>query len=201
MYLLPSPSPSSSELKSIVNMSSSSENSSPLSSLLPPPPTPPAPPSGRGFLLLFLLFLVIPPSLCCGPRFWTGSELPAMESRVNDVERKWLQKHTHLHKFENVFIHQGLPCWRELLLPSWDSINSSPLDIMGDVARWDGTTSCQQTWVYEVSDMIWMMTKFLSNCNCQYLMKTNLNRIIWISYKKTEELILILNWIQNAIMC
>lgn len=91
IYLFPSASPSSSELKSIVNMSSSSENSSPLSSLLPPPL--PAPPSGRGLLLLFLLFLVIPPSLCCAPRFWTGSELQVMESGVYDVEMG--KKHTH----------------------------------------------------------------------------------------------------------
>lgn len=66
-HLLLSPSISSSELRSIVNMSSSSENSSPLSSLLSP--APPPPPSGRAFFFLFLLFLVNPPSLCCSPRF------------------------------------------------------------------------------------------------------------------------------------
>lgn len=73
-HLLPSPSLSSSELRSMVNMSSSSENSSPLSSRLPPPA------SGRAFLLLFLLFFVTPPSLCCGPRLWTGSEPQGMVS-------------------------------------------------------------------------------------------------------------------------
>lgn len=77
-HLLLSPSISSSELRSIVNMSSSSENSSPLSSLLSP--APPPPPSGRAFFFLFLLFLVNPPSLCCSPRFWTGSGPHEMES-------------------------------------------------------------------------------------------------------------------------
>lgn len=77
-HLLLSPSISSSELRSIVNMSSSSENSSPLSSLLSP--APPPPPSGRAFFFLFLLFLVNPPSLCCSPRFWTGSGPHGMES-------------------------------------------------------------------------------------------------------------------------
>lgn len=85
-YLLPSFSPSSSELMSIINMSSSSENSSPLSSLLPPPP----PVSGRTFLLLFLLFLLIPPSPCCSPMLWTGSELQGMGSACMLV-KKWHQ--------------------------------------------------------------------------------------------------------------
>lgn len=69
------------------------------------------------FLLLFLRFFIIEPSpeACPRPRVWMEAPDPDSDSR------------------------------RHVPFPIWACIKAEPSEIIGEVAKWDGTNSCAES--------------------------------------------------------